>query len=844
MKKYLIVLVCLLIQTNSFCQDINAVSANRSESMGLISIDSLPEALYEEWRISEYPKSKSSVLTNPSPLLWASEKYWKKKDVKYKVYLSMDEKFTKDETITSEALRTCFFNPHYKLKAGKWFWKYDIIEERSITSKGVFSFIVDPETKVFETPTFDELLSKVPKNHPRVMNQGKNLGTLRVKAKAHPLYKKIIEIGYKTLHRDIYRGAVADSNPAKDRALSKIAGKEIKYYQSLLEAYVLSGDQAILDNLIQRTEVFLGWPTDDLLGSKVLTSLAVGYDVLFSELSETMKQKLLKVIQKQLIHGLKSWPGLIEGRQVENHFWQMELAGNFAAALATVGDLKESEEMLKYTYELYVARFPNLATQDGGWAEGLGYFRVNKTAIVDMPLLLKKVCGVDMFKMDWFKNLADYFTYFAPIDEAISGFGDMHDRVKNGNIGHDMMMVIGHENNDERTLYRLASLLKAEKPKNADSSWLASELSEMEPWYQIINDIYFEPDKIAQPKDYSQDKLFKGVGLVAFHNDILNRKNNAAVYFRSSPFGAKGHMHANQNCFNITRKGEPIFYSTGYYTTFADPHSLTSYRHTRAHNGILVNDMGQAFGHEGYGWIKRYINGERISYVCGDATQAYRPIVDKQFIKLNKDNGIELTPEFGFGDAKLKSFERHLIFIRPNTVVVYDVLESKEAMDWTFLLHTLEKPEFDINGYLKLKTGKSNVEALVVGGTDLKKSITDKFYSPAIDIKKKYNGLPNQFHVSYKTNKKSKKMRYLAIVQMGDKNSEISKVSIENDSVFKFSNIVLKAELDINKAPFLSVLSDQDSFYINKENENTSVLIEENSNGRKELRSTNMLPEF
>lgn len=72
----------------------------------------------------------------------------------------------------------------------------------------------------------------------------------------------------------------------------------------------------------------------------------------------------------------------------------MELAGNFIAALATVHDLPSSREMLEYTYGLFLARFPNLSTRDGGWAEGFSYFGVNESCIVDMALLMKRVGGL------------------------------------------------------------------------------------------------------------------------------------------------------------------------------------------------------------------------------------------------------------------------------------------------------------------------------------------------------------------------------------------------------------------------------------------------------------------
>ena len=37
--------------------------------------------------------------------------------------------------------------------------------------------------------------------------------------------------------------------------------------------------------------------------------------------------------------------------------------------------------------------------------------------------------------------------------------------------------------------------------------------------------------------------------------------------------------------------------------------------------------MGQKIGTEGYGWIPRYYEGEEISYVVGDASNAYGKIV-------------------------------------------------------------------------------------------------------------------------------------------------------------------------------------------------------------------------
>lgn len=260
-------------------------------------------------------------------------------------------------------------------------------------------------------------------------------------------------------------------------------------------------------------------------------------------------------------------------------------------------------------------------------------------------------------------------------------------------------------------------------------------------------------------------------------------------------------MHANQNSFNIARKGERIFYSSGYYTSFADPHSMTSYRNTRASNTILVNDCGQAFGHEGYGFIKRFLAGKEITYVCGDATAAYKPTTDKQFLTMNAENGIKETQAYGVGDSKLKLFERHLAFIRPNLIVIYDVLESEQDCNWTFLLHTMkdQQPTIEKSGTLRVVTPLNTACVNVFGSSFIQPFCTNQFFSPAIDFKKKYKEVPNQYHISYKTAKKSKRMRYLAILQLGENGDKLTPIHPNHKGEIRLGDITISAEMSPTK---------------------------------------------
>ena len=720
----------------------------------------LPPALYEEWRITEGPVDGAVVAANPPSLQWASVRHWQGRPVNYRVELSDDPKFLDGRTVIGRLQRECFFNPHRKLAPGTWYWRYRILDGTTEVTKGPYSFIVKDDCLVFESPSFEAFLANITSRRLSVVTLGRDVAEVRKTARNHPMASGILEIGRKAAAVEIYDGPVSDTDPARSRSLHRKAGKEIRLVNDLVDAYTLGGEATMREALSKRLDVLLKWPTDDLLGSQVLTALARSYDALGQELPPDTRARLLIAIDERLQKGLADWPGNIEGRQVENHFWQMELSANFTAALATVHDLPASRPMLEYTYGLFLARFPNLATQEGGWAEGLGYFGVNKSAVVDMALLLKTAGGLDVFKMPWYQSLAGYFLYFAPMGGRIDGFGDMHDRVGNGDIGGAMMLVIGQENQDPTALYRA----------NASGG-------DVERWYRIVNNLPLTPVDVPPPADLPQARMFAGVGLAALHTDVLNSARDTAVYFRSSPFGAKGHMHANQNAFNLSRRGEPLFYSSGYYTSFGDPHSLSSYRHTRAHNAILVNGCGQAFGHEGYGWIKRFAHGQEISYVCGDATMAYRPTVDKQFLDMLAKSGIAPTPENGFGDARLKLFKRHLILIRPDTLVVYDVLESEVASDWTLLLHTMKPPTLDPSGRLSLDTNKNAAVGFVTGSGVLKAALSDQFHTKPEDTLKKYSATPNQYHVNFQSVEKSQTMRFLTVIQMADSAHPLSPLS-------------------------------------------------------------------
>src|SRR5262249_49167119 len=146
---------------------------------------------------------------------------------------------------------------------------------------------------------------------------------------------------------------------------------------------------------------------------------------------------------------------------------------------------------------------------------------------------------------------------------------------------------------------------------------------------------------------------------------------------------------ADQNTFNVVVGGERLFWASGYKMPVGDPHQLGWYKHTRGHNGILVDGKGQPYGSEAYGWIPRYLHGERITYCVGDASRAYdtKPIAgDEETLADAKGEA-----KYRSGQAGLKRFRRHLLLLRPSTVVVYDDLVADHDAEWSWLLHSMER---------------------------------------------------------------------------------------------------------------------------------------------------------
>lgn len=283
------------------------------------------------------------------------------------------------------------------------------------------------------------------------------------------------------------------------------------------------------------------------------------------------------------------------------------------------------------------------------------------------------------------------------------------------------------------------------------------------------------------------------------HTSLQNVDSNLMLSATSSPFGSNGHAHAEQNNFNIAFGGKRLFYNSGYRPQMSDPHQKGWHKHTRGHNGILIDGEGQPFDAGAYGWMPRFLHGKKISYAVGDASNAYS------------------ASDLDSADHGMKRFRRHFIMLRPSTIVIYDELEADHDAAWTWLLHNDEGLKVDpVKNTIAAENEFAEAVVTLYSSTEIDFLVTDKFDIPVrnwkgkVDQEGKLIDFVDQWHFSGVTKDKTDRMRYLAIIQVKPKSegSVCEEVVIdESTDTYSVAEWTIKAEMDASKAAKIQIVN-------------------------------------
>ena len=301
--------------------------------------------------------------------------------------------------------------------------------------------------------------------------------------------------------------------------------------------------------------------------------------------------------------------------------------------------------------------------------------------MIEVPVFFSRISGFNFFADPWYNNNALYVIYRPPPFSKSGGHGNSHEGQRSPNGGRiGYADALARECNNPWAAAYVHEIMqedpdilsKAFEAKPADLTWYRCTTPKERPAYS------------KHLSELPESKVFKQSGCCPDEYRHRASCQQCHAFFPKQPLWFHIPCLADQNAFNTFFGGKAIFYSSGHRTGFTDDHCMYAYRNTRAHNSILVNGMGQKIGTEGYGWIPRYYEGEEISYVVGDASNAYGKVVSPLWLERGRLSGTQFTPEKGWDENKLEFFRRHVVQLgRSGLFVVYDELAGEEPVDGT-----------------------------------------------------------------------------------------------------------------------------------------------------------------
>ncbi len=837
-----------------FFSTLEFVNGQSQHKEAIIETVELPQMVYPKYRrwmspnIGETPRFVSPSLQWPS-----------KKNEIFELRIAKDKAFTK-ELIKIKDIPFSLYNVHKGLSNGIWFWQF---KSQKSSWSHIASFNIDTTSIDFIPPPFKSIYEGISKSHPRVLVQKADWNELRTKAKSYSETQKIIEKADKLVGLRIPTEQDAATNlEGRDKKetdkIKKNFSQKVGYQfgrslQVLTQAYVLTQEDKYFEEAQKWIQEAIMWDPkglthlNDFGDSYIMESLALAVDVFWDQLSDLERKNILQQISARADHFYDHWKNYLENRNSSMHVWQHILHRLFLTSLALVYEVPQAQDWLEYIYEIWLAQHPKMGVEDGAWFNGTGYVRMGVMTAIDIPLKLGQITGKNFFFLPWYQNFMKWMSYAYPPGATSDGFCNDRKKWPMPNLEYgafsDALARVTHDPIALKYSNKVFEILEHLEAPIIDENYTGGPLSkgsladDMDyAWFRISEGYEMELPSLESMPELPSAALFKDVGVAYMNTDRENIKNNLRVSVKSSPMGPLAHTHAEHNTFNVAYQGKRLFYNSGHRPWMAAPHTLAWYKHTQGHNGILVDQQGQPYDAGAFGFLPRFINGEKLTYVLGDASHAYQ--AHELSAKNRKDN----TPN----DMGVKYFRRHYLLIKPNILIVYDEMEAHKPVDWSWMIHNYHGLKLDTQNNTVETTYKDRGGRLsLFGGRPINYTVTNKFKVEPKNFIQKANAngeileYKNHWHFKSTTLEKQKKMRFLAIIQVSDDLNYQEVNRIEKSSEFEVAGWKISANMDVNSPGKISLESNDGNvkFISHNGTNGSESKLYEKINGKKVVKS-------
>jgi hypothetical protein len=539
------------------------------------------------------------------------------------------------------------------------------------------------------TKTNSTLRPELRGKHPRVYVTENELAALRQRAR--------------TTHRDLWQRVLKNvralkreppAAPAQERRSQNGVG--IGIAEAAL-VYKIEGDPKYLTAAKRYMDAAVSYdiwgyaynkPNVDLAAGHLLYGLGWGYDLLYHDLTEAeitrYRDKLVRHA-RLLADYYKPKPGRTYAYS-QNHVF-IPMAGLGVAAYALYDEVAEAPEWARLARAIYDRVLATYST-DGYYYEGFEYWVFSTPWIIHYLDAHAHATGEDLYDQPGIKQMHFYVAHsILPGGQDVFDFGDVFEgpltRARKGD-DHKRTHPGGRLHSNYNLLHRLAARFRSPEAQgvavwmerlghvNAEDFWSlvwldpsvpTPPIDRLQPWH------YFpDHDVVTWRSDWSAGATafaFK-CGPPEGHHTTARLKAFPDWHLSS------GHAHPDAGSFIIYARGQYLTGDSGYAGVPMTEH----------HNTLLVDGRGQGRegrGHDAFDDVP-YDQMDRIriaearlesglAYVRGEAAAAYEP-------------------ELG-----VTRFDRHLLFIAPNQLTVWDDVAAKQPRSFTSLIHADETIE-------------------------------------------------------------------------------------------------------------------------------------------------------
>ncbi len=425
--------------------------------------------------------------------------------------------------------------------------------------------------------------------------------------------------------------------------------------------------------------------------------------------------------------------------------------------LALWDDLPEAREWWRFAYDFYRDQFTPWGGDDGGWAEGVAYWRgvIEHAAFQDALLAI----GDPLAYANPFWRNTPYFQVYNAQPYRHTAFGDLSNagRFNLEPVVADFLLHMARVTGDGH-LVSYASLQTDTRVSPIDSG--LGSLDRIYPnaaEFLVRNFIASgRPLPAAEPLSaLPAQRFFSDVGWASMHSALGRPEEDIHITFVSSPYGSFSHSHAHQNAFILNAWGENLAIASGYREFHNSPHHDGWTRLTVSKNLILIDGRGQKpRDKNSTGRITRFDARDDAVWTTGDATKAHQ--------LGNPEGGIERVT-------------RDLVFVDRRYLVVRDVVRTREPSSVTWLLHAVNPIAWEedrAGAFIHTDGATLTTRLLTPEGSGWDAEVKDKFSVP-VDPKYARGGVTaswatgswtEQSHLFARTRERSREHTIFAVL--------------------------------------------------------------------------------